>query len=216
VHGGRQPHGSALGYARHRCGGDGGRRCGLHRRAARLALQPLPPVTGQSMSGAVRKPILELCQSRQRRTGAVGEALEVQVAQDEDQSWHGGIVTGVRLVLDSDPQVLTVRSYARGEIDIGGQKFHAPCIVSGARVVSEWAVQSAESLDLAALEPLLALHPKVVLIGSDAAPVGCGAALRRALEARGIAFEMMNLGAACRTYNVLAHERREVVAGLFP
>jgi uncharacterized protein len=43
-----------------------------------------------------------------------------------------------------------------------------------------------------------------------------GAALRRMLEARGVALEVMNLGAACRTYNVLAQERREVVAGLFP
>jgi len=61
-----------------------------------------------------------------------------------------------------------------------------------------------------------ALRPNVVLIGTDVADVAIGAMLRRALEARGIAFELMNLGAACRTYNVLAQERREVVAGLFP
>ena len=106
----------------------------------------------------------------------------------------------MRLVLDSDPQILTVRAHAHGEIDIAGQKIHAPCIVSNTRLITDWAVKSAASLDLAALEPLLA---------------GSGA-LRRTLEMRGIAFEVMNLGAACRTYNVLAQERREVVAGLFP
>ncbi len=122
----------------------------------------------------------------------------------------------MRLVLDSDPQILTVRSYARGEIDIGGQKIRAPCIVSGTRLITDWAVPSAAALDLAALEPLLALRPSVVLIGADGADVAGSAALRRTVEGRGVAFEVMNLGAACRTYNVLAQERREVAAGLFP
>jgi uncharacterized protein len=122
----------------------------------------------------------------------------------------------MRLVLDSDPQILTVRSHVPGEIDIAGQKIHAPCIVSSSRLITDWAVESAASLNLEALEPLLALHPNVVLIGSDGADVAASGALRRALEKRGTAFEVMDLGAACRTYNVLAQERREVVAGLFP
>ncbi len=122
----------------------------------------------------------------------------------------------MRLVLDSDPQILTVRSYGRGEINIGGQTIRSPCVVSSARLITDWAVQSAASLDLAALEPLLALHPNVVLIGADSLEPAANGALRRTLEARGIALEIMGLGAACRTYNVLAQERREVVAGLFP
>jgi uncharacterized protein len=122
----------------------------------------------------------------------------------------------MRLLLDSDPQILTVRAYARGEIDIAGQKIHAPCIVSSARLITDWAVSSAAALDLASLEPLLALHPSVVLIGADQADIAASGTLRRTLEGRHIAFEVMDLGAACRTYNVLAQERREVVAGLFP
>jgi uncharacterized protein len=122
----------------------------------------------------------------------------------------------MRLILETDPQVLTVRSYAPGEIDVAGQKIRAPCIVSAARLITDWAVASVADLDVAALEPLLALRPQVVLIGTDAADVLAIGAVRRALEARGVALELMSLGAACRTYNVLAQERREVVAGLFP
>ena len=80
----------------------------------------------------------------------------------------------------------------------------------------DWAVRTSAELDLAALEPLLALRPDVLLIGSDAGSAPGSAALRRAVEARNVSFEVMNLGAACRTYNVLAQERRAVVAGLFP
>ena len=122
----------------------------------------------------------------------------------------------MRISLDLDPEILTVRRYTPGAIEVGGQELHAPCIVSPTRLISEWAVRSGVALELADLEPILALRPSIVLIGADAAaPLG-GSTLRRALEARGVAFESMGLGAACRTYNVLAQERREVVAGLFP
>ena len=120
----------------------------------------------------------------------------------------------MRLVLDNDSQGLRVRSYAPGLIDIAGQQVRAPCILSAARLITDWAVRSAAELDEAALAPLLALRPTLVLIGADDAPAA--SSLRRAIQARGVALELMDLGAACRTFNLLAQERREVVAGLFP
>jgi uncharacterized protein len=125
----------------------------------------------------------------------------------------------MRLVLDTDPQILTVRRYGAGEIEIAGQVLRAPCILSPAQLITDWAVSAVAELDEDALAPLLALRPTVVLIGSDAPEAGgpqAATALRRSVEARGVALELMSLGAACRTYNVLAQERREVVAGLFP
>ncbi len=122
----------------------------------------------------------------------------------------------MRISLELDPEILTVRRYAPGAIEVAGRELRAPCIVSPTRLISEWAVQAGVALELADLEPILALRPSIVLIGADVnAPIQ-GSTLRRALEARGVAFEQMDLGAACRTYNVLAQERREVVAGLFP
>jgi uncharacterized protein len=132
---------------------------------------------------------------------------------------HGGIVTGMRLVLDTDPQILTVRRYGAGEIEVAGRVLRAPCILSPAQLIVDWEVGTAANLDDAALAPLLALRPAVVLVGSGVLVAGstpAASALRRSLAARGVALELMSLGAACRTYNVLAQERREVVAGLFP
>ena len=122
----------------------------------------------------------------------------------------------MRISLELDPEILTVRRYAPGTIEVAGRELHAPCILSPTRLISEWAVRPGVALELADLEPILALRPSIVLIGADVAAPLRGNTLRRALEARGVAFESMNLGAACRTYNVLAQERREVVAGLFP
>jgi uncharacterized protein len=122
----------------------------------------------------------------------------------------------MRLVLDTDAEILTVRRYAAGEVDVAGTLLRAPFIVSPSRLIADWRVASFAGLDAATLAPLLELQPAIVLVGSDAADEPLGRRLRRIIEARGIAFECMGLGAACRTYNVLAQERRSVVAGLFP
>ena len=123
---------------------------------------------------------------------------------------------GMRLVLDTDPEILTVRRYAPGEIEVAGQTLRRPCIISPQQLISEWAATGVTTLDLAQLEPLLALKPAIVIIGSDEPEARAPLPLRRQLEERGVALEVMNLGAACRTYNVLAQELRSVAAGLLP
>jgi len=122
----------------------------------------------------------------------------------------------MRLVLDNDPGVYTVRRYEAGEIHVGEQLLRAPCLLSAQRIVADWSARSVAGLTEADLAAVLALEPRVFLLGTDATTERPPLALRRQLEARGIAVETMGLGAACRTYNVLAQENRPVVAGLFP
>jgi len=122
----------------------------------------------------------------------------------------------MRLVLDTDPEILTVRRYAPGEIEVAGEVLRGPCIISPKQLISQWPVTSVATLELPQLEALLSFKPAIVILGSDVAEVRAPSALRRQLESRGIALEVMNLGAACRTYNVLAQELRLVVAGLLP
>ena len=122
----------------------------------------------------------------------------------------------MRLVLDKDPAILTVRRYAPGEIEIGSEILRAPCILSPQQLIRDWAVTRIETLGMDELAPLLAFKPSIVILGSDAPQARAPIALRRTLEARAVALEVMSLGAACRTYNVLAQELRPVVAGLLP
>jgi uncharacterized protein len=122
----------------------------------------------------------------------------------------------MRLVLDSDPKIHTIRSYAPGEIVVGEQVLRGPCVVSAAYLLAEWAARSAAALDESLLAPLLELRPSVILLGVLEGRPPAPRPLVATLQRRGVSVETMNLGAACRTYNVLAHEGRAVVAGLFP
>lgn len=87
-------------------------------------------------------------------------------------------------------------------------------IVSPARVVAEWAAPVAGAVDLPALEPALALEPEVMLLGTGTRLRWPAGGLVRAVNARGVGFEVMDTATACRTYNVLALEGRRVVAAL--
>ena len=122
----------------------------------------------------------------------------------------------MRLALDSDSRINLVRRYGGGQILIGEQLITRPCIVSPERLVLDWEVGSFAELSQTQLEPLFAFGAEIVLIGSGESHPYPSAPLRALLRAHGSALEYMNLGAACRTYNILASEQRVVVAALFP
>jgi uncharacterized protein len=122
----------------------------------------------------------------------------------------------MRLVLDSDSRINLVRRYGNGEILIGEQLITRPVIITPTQLLLDWSATSLAALTDAQLEPLFAQAADVVLLGAGEIQMFASAAVRDSFRARRIALECMTLGAACRTYNILASEQRNVAAGLFP
>lgn len=122
----------------------------------------------------------------------------------------------MKLLLDTNASILTIRGYQPGQVQVGDKTLRAPFIISPSQLITDWSPGAPSNLDVATLEPLLALKVNVLLLGTGASLVRPPFALRQQLEARGVALEAMDLGAACRTYNVLATEGRLVAAGIFP
>lgn len=82
------------------------------------------------------------------------------------------------------------------------------------RLVEDWPVQTPDQFDRAAAETVAALDPEVVLLGTGTRQVFPPREAMAALLARRIGIEVMDNGAACRTYNLLAGEGRRVVAAI--
>lgn len=120
----------------------------------------------------------------------------------------------MRFTLDSGSGVHTIRSYARDEIHVGEQVVRTSCIVSADTLIAPWETTRAAELQLAQLEPVFALRPEIVLLGTGARQEFPPAAVRREFAARAIGLETMDVGAACRTFNVLVQEERKVAAAL--
>jgi uncharacterized protein len=105
--------------------------------------------------------------------------------------------------------------YGAGEIFINGERIAAPCIVAPGFLHSSW-IPGLDALTLGSMDPVWPVEPRILLLGATQDPAAAARALRAVLAARQVALEAMELGAACRTYNVLAQEDRSVAALLFP
>ncbi len=106
--------------------------------------------------------------------------------------------------------------YGPGAIEVNGRTFTAPLILAPGLVHENWIADS-NALDASALAPVWELQARIVLLGATTpVPTAQLRELRSLLAARQVALESMDLGAACRTYNVLAQEDRAVAALLFP
>jgi len=107
-----------------------------------------------------------------------------------------------------------IRSYAPGEVRIGEAVIRGSCLVKTDQLLLDWRPQTVAELTLADLEPLLAMKPELVVMGSGPRQEFPSPEILGAVLARGIGCEVMDTGAACRTYNILASEGRTVVAAL--
>jgi uncharacterized protein len=109
-----------------------------------------------------------------------------------------------------------IRSVSEKGICVNHDFFHRPFIISGQRIVPDWAVESLADINEASLQVIFELQPEVVLLGTGKTQVFLPAATQGYFFRRNIGFEVMTTDAACRTFNVLAAEGRHVVAALLP
>jgi uncharacterized protein len=78
----------------------------------------------------------------------------------------------------------------------------------------DWPPHSVEELALEHLAPIFAFAPEVVVLSTGATQKFPRAALRAEFATRRIGLEVMEVGAACRTYNVLVGEERKVIGAI--
>lgn len=119
-----------------------------------------------------------------------------------------------------------VQGYADGHFKVSQVVFDGPVLVMPERT-EVWPIgwtsgadEAAllEALDLASLEALFQAEGTfdILLIGCGRKQVFIRPDLRRSIRERGPVVEMMDTGAACRTYNLLLAEERRVAAALLP
>jgi len=119
----------------------------------------------------------------------------------------------VKLQASSPARVNAFTGYGEGYVLLNGVRREASMIVLPERIV-EWPVASFAALAEADFERIAALKPEVVLLGTGAQLRFPHRRLCAPLARAGIGLEVMDLQAACRTYNILAAEERIVAAAL--
>jgi uncharacterized protein len=96
-----------------------------------------------------------------------------------------------------------------------GQRHEGSLLLVGERA-ERWELERVEDLDIPLLDALIQAVAgiRILVIGTGIRPVPLAPVLRARVEAAGIGLEVMNTGAACRTFNILRAEDRQVAAAL--
>jgi uncharacterized protein len=120
----------------------------------------------------------------------------------------------MKLTDESTGSLLLIRSYAPHEVHVGETVLRRSFLISATQLVPEWRAERIEDLGLEDIEAIVALDPEIVILGSGSKQRFPETRWLASLLSRGIGCEVMDTGAACRTYNVLVSEDRKVVGAL--
>ncbi len=120
----------------------------------------------------------------------------------------------MKLHLDNPTSRNLVTGYGAGYVAINHRRYESGLIVLPDRLVEPWGSGGFDGLSEADFEAVLAQEPAIVLLGTGAAQRFPRQQLLRPLIEAGIGWEVMDLAAACRTYNILMAEGRQVAAAL--
>lgn len=107
-----------------------------------------------------------------------------------------------------------IEAYEPGRIRIQGQHYRGTLAITAGRIMADWGPAHLGELCQAHLEEIAEMRPQIVVLGTGLRQRFPDPAVYAVLLEKGIGVEIMDTGAACRTYNILAGEGRNVVAAL--
>jgi len=115
---------------------------------------------------------------------------------------------------DSATEANAILACTNEEVRLRDRVVRGSVIVTRDAVIDDWRPSAPEALTLQDFEGLLTLAPEVVLLGTGSLQRMPPPALYAAFASRGIGLEVMDNRAACRTYNLLLGEFRDVAVAL--
>ena len=118
----------------------------------------------------------------------------------------------MELNLERPRDYLFVRRADAHKIVVVDRPFTASIILTRDKVIDDWGVTDVAAMTPDQVEPIVALKPDVVLLGTGARQRFPSQEVLAAFLRRGVGVEVMGNAAAARTWDILASEGRNVVA----
>ena len=109
--------------------------------------------------------------------------------------------------------VNTITGYGEGYVMVNGERRSSSLVVLPDRI-EEWPAKRFDQLSTEDFTYLKNLKAEIVLLGTGPRQRFPHPRLTAELASAGIGLEVMDLQAACRTYNILVAEERKVAAAL--
>ena len=120
----------------------------------------------------------------------------------------------MKIAQDSD-STNSIHSYTEGQIIIQEQTITKSIVITPDKIIDDLLPENFEALDETHFARFAELEPEIVILGSGSTLRFPPPAYTATLLQKGIGIEVMATDAACRTFNVLLSEDRDVIAVLF-
>lgn len=115
-------------------------------------------------------------------------------------------------LISKDKKIIT--AYGNNKFTIGSEKIEGNIILSPSSV-SNWDIDNVSQLtDINIVQTIPIEHTEIVIIGTGQNHINLNTNILNYFKEKNVAIEAMNTGAACRTYNILVFEGRDVTAAL--
>lgn len=116
--------------------------------------------------------------------------------------------------LDNNQANYQIRAFKPGQIQVNDHILNRSLIISAQQLIENWPPTQVSEITREALAQAAMLKPAILLIGTGKTQQFIPLEIYGELLNQGIGVEIMDTAAACRTYNALTSENRDVVAAL--
>ncbi len=120
----------------------------------------------------------------------------------------------MKFAQDSQEEGYVITAYDIDSVSINGKTFSQSLVIANAQLNDNWNINCIESLTPGHVDQVLSFEPELIIIGTGNKLIFPAVEIYASIIERGIGVDFMDTGAACRTYNILMSEGRDVVAGL--
>jgi len=120
----------------------------------------------------------------------------------------------MKLSIDYNTSKYTIKGYKTGSITVNNKQYSENLIITPDQLITPWEPNNPDELNQHHIEFLVDMEPEIILLGTGRSLCFPHPSLISLAMQKGIGFEVMDTGSACRTFNVLISEDRNVMAAL--
>jgi len=120
----------------------------------------------------------------------------------------------MKLHLASDGDRNHFTGYGDAYVEVNKQRYERSIVVTPEVIHDTWSVAGIDTVIAGELDFLLTLQPEILLLGTGARQRFPRPAVMRDFARAQIGVETMDTPAACRTFNILMAEGRNVIAAI--
>jgi len=120
----------------------------------------------------------------------------------------------MKFTLDNPSADYVFGNYGDGKLKVNQTDYDSSLIIFPDMLHTDWPVSSVNDLEVQHFEEIITRNPDIVILGTGQQQIFPSVVLRRSLVQAQLNLEIMDTAAACRTYNLLVAEGRDVAAAV--